>query len=182
MKGRVRVNRSFGTNRRFGMRVVSSVFYMRLAMAVRGLSLVDCFPPGGGDGGNANVGPESDSDLQKLIEDAIPLAPLERADLLYNSQALESAHQSAASQGQSHAPEAEDDVDLHFVCFVKDQKNDLWELDGRRKGPLNRGHLTQDEDVLSEKALDLGPRKFLARELENGELRFSLITLAPSFG
>jgi len=60
----------------------------------------------------------------------------------------------------------------------------LWELDGRRKGPLSRGQLAEDEDVLSQKALDLGPRKFLAREAENGdgELRFSLITLAPSFG
>lgn len=125
---------------------------------------------------------EPESDLQKLITDAVRLGPIERADLLYNSQALESAHQSAASQGQSTAPDATDDVDLHFVCFVKDEKNNLWELDGRRKGPLNRGQLADDEDVLSEKALDLGPRKFLARELENGELRFSLITLAPSFG
>jgi ubiquitin carboxyl-terminal hydrolase L3 len=65
---------------------------------------------------------------------------------------------------------------------VKDEKNKLWEMDGRRKGPINRGQLDEAEDVLSEKALDLGPRKFLQRELENGELRFSLITLAPSFG
>ena len=116
------------------------------------------------------------------MKDATPLAPMERADLLYNSQALESAHQSAASQGQSNAPGAEDDIDLHYVCFVKDDMDHLWEMDGRRKGPLNRGQLEQDEDVLSEKALDLGVRKFLAREAENGggELRFSLITLAPS--
>lgn len=132
--------------------------------------------------GSSRAFVESASDLQKLIKDAIPLAPLERADLLYNSKALESAHQNAATQGQSNAPDATDDIDLHFVCFVKDEKNNLWEMDGRRKGPLNRGQLAEDEDVLSEKALDLGPRKFLARELENGELRFSLITLAPSFG
>ena len=125
---------------------------------------------------------ESDSDLHKLLQSAIPLAPVERADLLYNSQALESAHASAASQGQSNAPDATDDIDLHFVCFVKDEKNRLWEMDGRRKGPLNRGQLADNEDVLSEKALDLGPRKFLKREAEvgGGELRFSLITLAPS--
>ena len=125
---------------------------------------------------------EESSDLQKLVHDATPLPPMERADLLYNSQALESAHQSAASQGQSSAPGAEDDIDLHYVCFVKDDSNHLWEMDGRRKGPLNRGQLEQDEDVLSEKALDLGVRRFLAREAENrgGELRFSLITLAPS--
>ena len=58
----------------------------------------------------------------------------------------------------------------------------MWELDGRRKGPIDRGEIGTDEDVLSEKALDLGVRRFLKREEEvgAGELRFSLITLAPS--
>jgi len=55
-------------------------------------------------------------------------------------------------------------------------------MDGRRKGPLDRGELSADEDVLSEKALDLGVRSFLKREAEAGgrELRFSLIVLAES--
>lgn len=125
---------------------------------------------------------EPGSDLEKLVKDATPLGPIERADLLYNSQALERAHQSAAVEGQSAAPNAEDNIDLHYVCFVKDEKNNLWEMDGRRKGPLNRGHLGPDDDVLSEKALALGVRKFLKREEEagGGELRFSLITLAPN--
>ena len=125
---------------------------------------------------------EEDSDLQKLVQDATPLAPIDRAELLYNSQALERAHQGAATQGQSSVPGAEDDIDLHYVCFIKDEKNQLWELDGRRKGPLNRGVIGEDEDVLSEKALELGVRRFLKREEEagGGELRFSLITLAPS--
>jgi ubiquitin carboxyl-terminal hydrolase L3 len=125
---------------------------------------------------------EPDSNLAKLINDAIPLKPVERADLLYESEALESAHQAAASGGDTAAPAADSDVDLHYVCFVKSEKNHLWELDGRRKGPLNRGELAPDEDVLSDKALELGVRSFLKREAEagGGELRFSLITLAQS--
>ncbi|OWP03337.1 hypothetical protein B2J93_7355 [Marssonina coronariae] len=125
---------------------------------------------------------EKGSDLDKLVNDATSLGPNERADLLYNSQALENAHQSAARQGQSSAPDAEDNVDLHYVCFVKDEKHHLWEMDGRRKGPLDRGVLGEEEDVLCEKALDLGVRRFLKREAEvgGGELRFSLISLAPS--
>jgi len=57
------------------------------------------------------------------------------------------------------------------------------EMDGRRKGPLNRGVLGEEEDVLSEKALDIGMRLFLKREAEAGrkELGFGLIILAPSF-
>lgn len=125
-----------------------------------------------------------DSSLANLIHDAIPLKPTERADLLSESQALEIAHQSAAAGGDTSAPAAEEEVDLHYVCFVKATKtNRLWEMDGRRKGPLNRGQLSPDEDVLSEKALDLGVRSFLKREAEagGGDLRFSLIALSESF-
>lgn len=55
-------------------------------------------------------------------------------------------------------------------------------MDGRRKGPLDRGALNPDDDVLSEKALELGARSFLKREEEagGGDLRFSLIVLGPS--
>ena len=73
-------------------------------------------------------------------------------------------------------------MELHYVCFVKNDDGHLWELDGRRKGPLDRGSLGAEDDVLSPKALDLGVRSFLKREAEagGGELRFSLIVLAPS--
>ncbi|KAF2129518.1 cysteine proteinase [Dothidotthia symphoricarpi CBS 119687] len=130
----------------------------------------------------ANIGTETNSNLAKLLNDAIPLKPVDRANLLYESEALESAHQAAASGGDTGAPAAEDNVDLHYVCFVKSENNNLWELDGRRKGPLNRGQLSPDEDVLSDKALNLGVRSFLKRETEagKGDLRFSLIVLAES--
>jgi ubiquitin carboxyl-terminal hydrolase L3 len=123
-----------------------------------------------------------DSELAKLLADAIPLSPAKRADLLYESHALESAHASAASTGDTAAPAADDKVDLHFVCFVKTEDNHLWELDGRRKGPLDRGQLPAGEDALGETALELGVRAFLKRESAagGGDLRFSLIVLAPS--
>ncbi|KKY25889.1 putative ubiquitin carboxyl-terminal hydrolase isozyme l3 [Phaeomoniella chlamydospora] len=121
------------------------------------------------------------SDLDKLLKDAIPLSPKDRADLLYESKALESAHSDAATRGDTKAPDAEDQTELHFVCFVK-QGDELWELDGRRKGPLYRGKLAENEDVLSDKGLDLGVKSFLKREEEagGGELRFSCIALGPS--
>lgn len=121
---------------------------------------------------------EPDSDLDKLLKQAIPLPPDQRSKLLETSQALAQAHQSAASQGDTTAPEATDDVDLHYVCFVKGTDGTLWELDGRRKGPLERGQLESTEDVLSEKALTLGPLKFLERAGE--DLRFSAVALAGS--
>ena len=108
--------------------------------------------------------------------------PEERANLLYESEVLESAHQSAATEGNSSMPSASDSVDLHFVCFVKSKENHLWELDGRRKGPINRGIINSEDDVLSPRALDLGVRNFLNREQSTGgsDLRFSLIVLSPA--
>ncbi|KAL9096975.1 MAG: hypothetical protein Q9165_000939 [Trypethelium subeluteriae] len=125
---------------------------------------------------------EPNTELSKLLSDAIPLEPVKRADLLSTSNAIETAHQAAAVTGDTAAPSADESVDLHFVCFVKSQEGKLWELDGRRKGPLMRGKLGPDDDVLSEAALQLGVRAFLKREAEagGGELRFSLIVLGPS--
>ncbi|KAI0541579.1 putative ubiquitin carboxyl-terminal hydrolase [Xylaria digitata] len=121
---------------------------------------------------------ESDTPLSNLLAQSIPLAPAERSALLEKTPALASAHHEAASQGQTAAPDAQDDVDLHYVCFVKTDDGTLWELDGRRKGPIARGKLDADEDVLSDKALLWGPLKFLERG--GGDMRFSCVALAGS--
>ena len=123
------------------------------------------------------------SDLDKLLKEAENLAPAQRADLLYESKALESAHADAAKLGDTAAPAADDNVDLHFVSFVKGNDGTLWELDGRRKGPLARGKLAESEDALSETALELGVRRFLKTEAAGGnpDLRFSLVSLGPMF-
>ncbi|ROT41841.1 ubiquitin carboxyl-terminal hydrolase [Sodiomyces alkalinus F11] len=116
------------------------------------------------------------SALDTLISEALPLGPAERAKLLERSESLASAHREAASQGDTSAPRATDDVDLHYVCFVKGTDGTLWELDGGRKGPLRRGTLEEGEDVLSQNALAVGPLRFLERE--GADLRFSAVALA----
>ena len=134
--------------------------------------------------GPARAQVQSGSSLDHLIQRAIPLKPVKRAELLEETEALETAHQEAATTGDTAIPNAEDSVDLHYVCFVKSEKDGhLFEMDGRRKGPLDRGALDPGEDVLSPAALEKGVRAFLRREAEvgGGELRFSLIVLAESF-
>lgn len=122
--------------------------------------------------------PGADTELDKLIKQAVPLGPAERAKLLETSQSLSRAHHDAASKGDTVAPQASDDVDLHYVCFVKGNDGTLWELDGRRKGPVKLAQLDADEDVLSEKALTVGPRQFLARG--GDDPRFTILALAGS--
>ena len=120
---------------------------------------------------------QSGSDLEKILQDAIPLKPLARAEVLYNSQALESAHSSAAQMGDTTAPAPEEKSLQHFLTFVKGKDGHLWEMDGGWKGPLDRGELGIDDDALSEKALQVGVRRFMAQTA--GKLQFSIVALAP---
>jgi ubiquitin carboxyl-terminal hydrolase L3 len=123
------------------------------------------------------------SELERLLSKAIPLKMADRARLLENSDVLESTHQAAAVKGDTEAPDANTGAKLgyHFVAFVKGKDGHVWELEGSRKGPLDRGLLKEDEDVLSEKALELGIKRYVKLEQEAGgrELRFSCIALAP---
>ncbi|KAI1410794.1 putative ubiquitin carboxyl-terminal hydrolase [Hypoxylon sp. FL1857] len=118
------------------------------------------------------------SDLDKIRRDAIPLKMEDRADLLYNSVPFEEAHKSCVPLGDT-VPISEEHLGQHFVAFVKADGR-LWELEGSRKGPLDRGLLGDDEDVLSPKALDLGLRRVIRLEQEAGgkDLRFSCIALS----
>ncbi len=68
----------------------------------------------------------------------------QRAKLLYDSKEFEEAHQSVCEMGDTVAPDVETGNRLgqHFVAFVKEGGR-LWELEGSRKGPLDRGALEE---------------------------------------
>lgn len=100
------------------------------------------------------------TDLDILVKKAVDLKPKERAELLEETEALEQAHQAAAATGDTAPPAAEDNVDLHYVCFVKSKNGHLYEMDGRRKGPIDLGALgesSQEEQTLSS-AFERRPR------------------------
>jgi ubiquitin carboxyl-terminal hydrolase L3 len=125
---------------------------------------------------------ESSSDLHRLMSEAIPLRPAERSQLLERSEFLERAHAEAAQKGDTAAPPLGEDPGHGFLAFVKGTDGHLWELEGRCKGPIDRGELAEDEDVLCDRALRMGPLPFLEREAEAGQgvLRFSCTALGPS--
>lgn len=124
-----------------------------------------------------------ESTLAHIREEAIPKSMLDRAKVLEDSDAFEKAHAEAAQLGDTRAPTeiGEARVGQHFVSFVKAKDGHLWELEGGRRGPLDRGALEDDEDVLSPAALEKGLGRLMRIESEaGGDLRFSAIALAPT--
>jgi ubiquitin carboxyl-terminal hydrolase L3 len=119
-----------------------------------------------------------DSDLEAIRSQAIPLDMSKRAEMLYNSEPFEAAHKSVEQAGDSEADLTGEREGGHFVSFVK-SGGKLWELEGSRKGPLERGSLADDEDVLSPRALDIGIKRIIKLNAdEGGSLQFSCIALA----
>jgi ubiquitin carboxyl-terminal hydrolase L3 len=106
------------------------------------------------------------------------LNPYERTLKLEASKELEAAHADAARKGDTAAPDsAEVEVDYHYVCFAKSRSGRLYELDGAKKGPIDREIAPQNEDLLGPAALKL-IKDYIQRE-GSGNLNFSLMALGP---
>lgn len=85
-----------------------------------------------------------------------------------------------SNQGQTEAPLADDDVELHFVCFIKNE-NGIYELDGRRNGPILLKSMTNTtSDILDDDCVNLRVKKYMSLVSGDNALRFALMGLAPS--
>ncbi|KAH8921344.1 cysteine proteinase [Atractiella rhizophila] len=112
--------------------------------------------------------------LDRLLEEAIPLKPEARTKVLYDSEELHRVYEIAAATGDSNGLPKEIEAYHHFTAFVKVEDGTLWELNGALDGPLVRGQLGAEEDVLSERAMDWTARKFLSNEQE---MTFSIVAV-----
>jgi ubiquitin carboxyl-terminal hydrolase L3 len=117
------------------------------------------------------------STLSQILASVDGRSVKEAAKVLEESKELEKAYHAVATQGStSPPPNAEDEVDYHYLCFAKsDDENCLYELDGDRKGPIKRNSLPPDSDMLSEPVLRV-IRSYLQAE-EEASLEFSLMAL-----
>jgi len=117
------------------------------------------------------------STLERLRDAAIPLKREERAAMLHNDAEFDAAHQACIYDGDTLPIDAHH-MGQHFVAFVIAHGH-LWELEGCRKGPIDRGAVEDGEDVLSPRVLKLGFQRVI--ELEKGasiDLRFSCLALS----
>lgn len=84
--------------------------------------------------------------------------------------------------GQSKAPDADEDVNLHFITFVE-RDGKIYELDGRRlQGArlLGKAGKSPDEGLLGEEAISNRVQWYMDKADEKNKLHFNLLGLAPS--
>ena len=95
--------------------------------------------------------------MDHLLKDCLSIHPRDRVLALENNQALERVYAEVAQKGDTAPPaNAEDEVDFHYIAFVKSHiNNHLYQLDGDRKRPIKLAALREGEDVLSEQCLDV---------------------------
>ncbi|VFQ70527.1 unnamed protein product [Cuscuta campestris] len=96
--------------------------------------------------------------LDKFFKSTANMDPLERAKFLENDDEMEDAHSVAATAGDT---EATDNVNTHFICFAI-ADGQLYELDGRRSGPILHGKsspdtLLQDVAKVIQKMIEKNP-------------------------
>ncbi|KAH7067166.1 hypothetical protein FB567DRAFT_458180 [Paraphoma chrysanthemicola] len=120
-----------------------------------------------------------DSIVGRLEHQCSRLGPDEVALLLETDIELERVYVELAQKGDTEAPgNAEDEVDYHYVCFVKSHEDGhLYQLDGDRKCPIQLGAVPANEDVLSDPCLRV-IRGMIAQENENAN--FNLMALVPA--
>lgn len=120
--------------------------------------------------------PAPDSTLAGFLSEC---TPQDRVSALEASEDIEAAYSEFAHQGASVVPDAEDEVDFHYICFVKSHNTGkLYEMDGDKKGPVYKEvTLGKEEDVVSDSSLRV-IREYIGLE-KGSNLNFSLMALAP---
>ena len=106
------------------------------------------------------------------------MTPVERAAHLEADDSLEHAHAGAASSATSSTavPEADEEVDLHFVALVH-VDGGLYELDGRKDAPVRHGDTSAESFLLDAGAV---VKKFV--QMGGDSLSFNAIAMGPSAG
>lgn len=83
------------------------------------------------------------------------------------------------SQGQTTGPDANDEVTFHFMSFAKGKDGHLYELDGRRKGPVDLG-VAQGDNVVDEPQVIEKIQFYMDNADEENRHNFAMMAIGPS--
>jgi len=106
----------------------------------------------------------------------ITMDPIQKAELLEGDSKIATLHDKATSSEQNSTDRGnlDDSIITHFIAFVAGADNVLYELDGRKSGPVPHGP-TSHATLLPDACQII--QQFMARD--PSEQRFTMLALAP---
>lgn len=113
-----------------------------------------------------------DSSLGKFLAQTQRQSPEAIGAALADFSEFHEASEESAEGGQTEAPEADEELNRHFVAFVE-QDGDVYELDGTKAFPINHGPAA---DGLLNAATQVIKSKFMAQDVDN--IYFNMMALA----
>lgn len=115
--------------------------------------------------------------IREFMERAEKLVAEERGELVGTEEVLFEANEKAARMGGSRVIGKWEGSRNHFVAFVKGRDGGLWEMEGVSRGPIRRGSLEDGEDVVSERAFEMGLRRWLRYRGGLGRTKWDFLVL-----
>lgn len=83
-------------------------------------------------------------------------------------------------KGQTDAPEADDDVQFHFVTYIRGTDGQIYELDGRRNGPVPLGSSSLESHILTDSTVADRVQYYINHTNEEDKDKFAVMAIAPS--
>lgn len=119
--------------------------------------------------------------IRKFISKLSPsISPEESAKFVEELESSIKLDENYGEKGQTEAPAAEESIDFHFISFIKGKDNNIYELDGRRKGPINLGKSTSETNIVDEKELIKKIQFYMDNADEANKHKFAIMAVGPS--
>jgi len=117
------------------------------------------------------MGVDADSPVAQFMESMRGQSPKAIGAALADMEDFHLASEECAAGGQTEAPEADEDTNHHFICFVE-RGGDVIELDGCKHRPINHG--PAGDDFLGA-ATRVIKAQFMEKDPEN--IQFNMMAL-----
>ncbi|KAK6456053.1 ubiquitinyl hydrolase 1 [Scheffersomyces xylosifermentans] len=106
----------------------------------------------------------------------------ETAKIVEDLEASIKLDENYGEKGQTAAPSADESVYFHFITYIKGKDNHLYELDGRRKGPIDLGESVKESNIINDPHVREKIQFYIDNADEANKHNFAIMAIAPSMG
>lgn len=115
---------------------------------------------------------EPNSSMKEFIRESKQLEPEVKANKFESCETIATAHEKASVEGQTEAPAASESVEYHFISIIHNN-NTIYEMDGRKQGPINHGPTNQESFLKDATAV---VKKFVSIDPANPNFSMQAVT------